>query len=379
MEKAKSIAKKVFGHLLFIIIFGIFGYFLGMFIGKYADSPIYILVWLAVAFIVYFSQLILHEAGHYLFGRLSGYSFVSFRIGNYTWIKEHGKLVLKKFKIPGTGGQCLMMPPEEDENGDIYALYHMGGVLVNLIFAIAGVLIYVIGSNVNVKAFGFILAGISGISVLTNGIPLKINGVANDGYNLFLLKKDKTARRSAHIMLKTNGLRSLGVRMKEMPYTWFVLPEDVDLSNTMHATIRIMEGNWFYDNMQFEEARICYETLLNQSEKLLDIHKLELECEILFIELIGQQREEIIKEFYTKKLKKYMKTMAVFDINKKKLQYVLCLYEKGDNWEEKLEKIYEEAIKLKDTYPIKAEVEAEMEVFDFLRAPKQILKELEQN
>ena len=75
-------------------------------------------LWLALAIVLYILQLILHEAGHYLFGRLTGYTFVSFRIDNYTWIKENGKLVLKRFKIPGTGGQCLMMPPKEDINGD---------------------------------------------------------------------------------------------------------------------------------------------------------------------------------------------------------------------------------------------------------------------
>ena len=73
--------------------------------------------------------------------------------------------------------------------------------------------------------------------------------------------------------------------------------------------------------------------------------------------------------------------MATFDINKKKLQYVLCLYEKenSEDREEQLEKIYNEAVKLTKTYPIKAEVKAEMEVFEFLRATKQIFAELEQN
>ena len=81
------------------------------------------MIWIVIAFIICFSQIILHEVGHYLFGKLSGYQFVSFRVGNYTWIRENGKLTLKKFKIPGTGGQCLMMPPQKDEKGDIYTLY----------------------------------------------------------------------------------------------------------------------------------------------------------------------------------------------------------------------------------------------------------------
>ena len=338
------------------------------------------MIWLIIAYSIYFSQLILHEAGHYLFGKLSGYQFVSFRVGNYTWIRENGKLTLKKFKIPGTGGQCLMMPPKKDEKGNIYTLYHMGGVFVNFIFSLFGGLLYVMSGNENIKIFGFLLCLIAGTATLMNGIPLKVNGMGNDGYNFFLLKKDKIARRSAYIVLKANGLQTLGVRIKEMPYEWFVLPESADLSNTMNATLRIMEGNWFYDNMKFDEARVCYETLLQHSECLMNIHKMELECEVLFIELIGQKREEVIHKLYTKKLKNYIKKMATFDINKKKLQYVLCLYEKenSEDREEQLEKIYNEAVKLTKTYPIKAEVKAEMEVFEFLRATKQIFAQLEE-
>ncbi len=378
MKKIMKTLKKIVGTVLFIAIGAVFGFFLGVFVGTYADSPVYIFLWLALAVVLYYLQLIFHEAGHYLFGRLTGYTFVSFRIGSYTWVKQDGKLVLKKFKIPGTGGQCLMMPPEKDENGDIYVLYHMGGVIVNIIFTILGLFIFALCSNINVKAFGVILAFTAGITAITNGVPLKFGGIANDGYNVYMLSKDKVSRRSTYIMLKVNGLLTQGVRMKEMPYEWFVLPEGADLSNSSNATIRIMEGNWFFDRLQFEEAKTCYETLLDDSIKLLDVHKMELECEVLFFELLNMRREEVIKELYTRKMKSYIKTMSTVSINKKRLQYALCLYEKKEGWEKELDKIYEEALKLKETYPVKAEVEGEMEVFEFLRAPKQIFAELEQ-
>ncbi len=379
MKKAKEMIKKFLASAVFMIVCGGLGFLLGMFIAKTSAHPIFIIVWMAVAVILYLLQIILHEAGHFLFGKLSGYTFVSFRVGNYTWIKEDGKYVIKKFKIPGTAGQCLMMPPETDENGNIFTLYHMGGVLVNLFFTLIGILLFVLSENPNVQAFGFILGLVAGVTALSNGIPFKAGGVANDGYNVLLLKKDKIARRSTYIMLKVNGLLTQGIRMKEMPYEWFVLPEEADLSNSMNATIRIMEGNWFFDKMQFEEAKVCYETLLQKPEQLLEVHKMELECEMLFFELIGQQRKEVIEELYTKKLKSYVKTMSPFTLNKKRLQYALCLYEKKSGWEAELEKIYEEALKVKDTYPVKAEAEGEMEVIDFLRAPKQIFAEWEEN
>lgn len=378
MKKVQNAVKRLLGIVLLMAVGAVFGYFLGEFAGNYGKGPFSILGWFAVTVLLYCTQLIFHEAGHYLFGRLTGYTFVSFRIGDFTWIreKESGKLLLKKYKLPGTGGQCLMMPPKEDEAGNVFVLYHMGGVLVNLFFTGIGIFLYIQGKIVNIKAFGAILAFVAGISALSNGIPLKINGMVNDGYNILMLKRDKTARRSTAVMLRVNALLTQGVRMKEMPYEWFVLPEDADLSNASNATIRIMEGNWFFDKLQFEEAKTCYETLLQDSVGLLEIHKLELQCELLFFELIGLQREEVIKELYTRKLKSYIKTMSSVYINKKRLQYVLCLYERRADWEKELETIYQEAVKLGETYPIQAEVESEMEVFDFLRASKQIFAAL---
>jgi len=75
-------------------------------VGIFAGS----IVCTLVAFIL---QIVLHEGGHLLFGLLSGYRFVSFRIFNWTLIRQEGKFRLKRFGIAGTGGQCLMLPPDK--------------------------------------------------------------------------------------------------------------------------------------------------------------------------------------------------------------------------------------------------------------------------
>ena len=62
-----------------------------------------------VMYVCMFIQIVIHEAGHLVFGRLTGYEFVSFRIGSFMWIKEEGKLKLKRYSLAGTGGQCLMI------------------------------------------------------------------------------------------------------------------------------------------------------------------------------------------------------------------------------------------------------------------------------
>ena len=50
-------------------------------------------------------QIVIHEAGHLIFGLLSGYQFCSFRILILMWIRSEGRIRLKRLSIAGTGGQ----------------------------------------------------------------------------------------------------------------------------------------------------------------------------------------------------------------------------------------------------------------------------------
>ena len=71
------------------------------------------LVVIYISFLLsYFLQIVVHEAGHLVFGLLTGYQYSSFRIGSFMWVKLDGKIRLKRYSMSGTGGQCLMAPPD---------------------------------------------------------------------------------------------------------------------------------------------------------------------------------------------------------------------------------------------------------------------------
>ena len=75
----------------------------------------------------------IHELGHLVCGLLSGYKFVSFRIFNFTLLKENGKFKIKKFAIAGTGGQCILTPPDLPLEKIPIGWYNIGGVVANII------------------------------------------------------------------------------------------------------------------------------------------------------------------------------------------------------------------------------------------------------
>ena len=95
-----------------------------------------------IIFAAYFIQAIIHELGHLVFGLLTGYKFISFRIGNVMFIKERGKLRTKLYNVVGTGGQCLMMPPPWKENLPT-VLYNFGGCILNFITSAVFLIIFI--------------------------------------------------------------------------------------------------------------------------------------------------------------------------------------------------------------------------------------------
>lgn len=69
---------------------------------------------IVLVFLGCYLNIIIHELGHIVFGKLSGYEFISYRVGSLMLLKRDGKFVWKRYAIPGTGGQVVMRPAKKD-------------------------------------------------------------------------------------------------------------------------------------------------------------------------------------------------------------------------------------------------------------------------
>ena len=112
-------------------------------------------------------------------------------------MKENGKLVSKRLKIAGTGGQCLMAPPEMVDGKFPVVLYNMGGSVMNLLVSLLFVPVLIATPKGGFLAlFSFLMIGMGIISGLGNGIPLHTKTIDNDGYNAISIGKSKDAMRA---------------------------------------------------------------------------------------------------------------------------------------------------------------------------------------
>lgn len=324
-----------------------------------------LLLFLAVVTAIY-AQIIIHEVGHLVFGLNTGYQFVSFRVGNLTLIKRSGKYMLKRYYVPGTGGQCFMMPPESSDNNLPYKLYNLGGVIFNFIssiIAILLVLLFDLPVFLNVFFLSFAIFGL--IFGILNGIPMKISGIANDGYNIRLLNNDKISRKAFHLQLKVNGLQSEGIRIKDMPENWFELPDDANMNNNLNLSIKILKSSWYMDQLRFDEARQCLESIEPYKNNLIGLYQKERDCELLFLEIIGNCRPDIIASLYTDEIKKYIEQYSKYMFSKKRILYTYTIAVENDK--QRADKIFNEAIKMQDKYPLLGEAESELEIMEYVR------------
>ena len=110
MLVSNSFILAILSSFLGLLISAATGFFCGYAILDYVDKlgltlPLALLALASGFALLAFSmllQIIIHEAGHLLFGLISGYHFVSFRIGSYILVKgPEDKLSLKRFHLAG--------------------------------------------------------------------------------------------------------------------------------------------------------------------------------------------------------------------------------------------------------------------------------------
>lgn len=373
-EKAasESTRKKSIGFVILLLAGVLCGYGAAMLFGgslpdeaKGTTILLHFLWFMLSIYISMLLQIIAHESGHLIAGLRSGYRFVSFRIGKLTIISINGKLRLKRFSITGTAGQCLMKPPKAKDYRFPYILYNLGGSIGNIIVSlICLVLYYICPDNIYLAIFLACIFILGIVFALTNGIPMRLGGIANDGYNAYSLGKDSYALRSIWIQLTVNALLAEGTRLRDMPEEWFDFDRQNALNNPIICSLGVLRCAYLFDKMMFDEARELTIYLEKDAPGILELQRKELRCDLLFYELIGARRSDVIERLYNKNMKKYIKASGCYPSRKRLMYAYELLYMKNQKAAVKQLTAFEKLVK---TYPYSAELDTEREMITYIR------------
>ena len=367
-KKKKVKWQQYIGMVFFVLMGAACGLLMVMYIDKFTtqrtihEEVLSLIGLLLVMYVAILVQMIVHEAGHLVFGLLSGYKFSSFRIFSFMWVKEDDKIRLRRFSIAGTGGQCLMTPPDMVDGKIPVVFYNLGGALMNIIVGVVSLGLFFFFENVPFLSTVMLMFAVIGfILALMNGIPMRLGTVDNDGYNAFALTRNAEAMRSFWVQMKTNEQIAKGVRLMDMPDEWFAVPSDEAMKNSMVVVLGVFACNRLMDAHKFEETDTLMAHIQEIDSGIVDLHRRLMVCDQMYVEMITENRREILEGMLDKEQKKFMKSMKNFP-SVLRTEYVYALLCEKDTV--KADKVKNQFEKCAKTYPYQNDVQSERELME---------------
>lgn len=126
--------------------------------------------------------IFIHELGHLIFGLMSGYHFLLFRIWKLAIVRPSTGYRFRIVKKPDSFGQCIMYPPRIDKNPKIMI---SGGFIFNLL---AGVLFLASSIFINDYIFLNIVKITGSINIIYAIIEYASKYETDDGQKLINMK-----------------------------------------------------------------------------------------------------------------------------------------------------------------------------------------------
>ena len=335
--------------------------------------PLFLHLFLAMVFAV-IVQIAVHEAGHLVGGLMSDYRFVSYRVGSFALIRRDGsfalirrdgKFMFKRFGIAGTGGQCLMLPPDRPIEQIRTMPYDLGGVVANLLLSVLCVIVLLCVDLYFSYAVYPVMMAIAGFGLAAlNGIPININGMPNDGMQAVMLRKDMVTKRVLFTLLKAYALVQDGMRPRDLPVEWFDYEFDSENVNPLIVNMLAMKIGVLLDCMEWEEARELCAALLEKENHIPVIFLFEFRCEYVFTLLVTGEKAKAAEIYADKTLQAYIRqTQEIMPSRQRLLCAVSLLL---DNDRAKAEEIAAKVERNREQYISLGEAISELEIMKSL-------------
>lgn len=339
--------KTFFKLLVFYLVMIIIGVLLGLFAsyinfdlsGVFTKRGLISLIILFYPILVF--SVFVHELGHLVFGLSTGYRFVSFRILSFMIKKENNRFVIKKFKLKGTLGQCLLEATEN--NKENMFLYNAGGVFFNLIAGFLFIpLLVIFQSDLLFLPISFLII-MNFIFVYINWANIK--GATNDGNNYRELKRSSMSRKAFYELLSMNKANNEGFDLRDMHFGIDFL--ELDLKENIQVNYAIYLVLYFHLLLEMEKAKSIIEEILkvyphkNNTLSLMALSNKHFQ-DYYFDETEKTNNPKIIQLYKQKNIDPMMNLFNLY-----------IEYKKTNIYDLKLEKIYNETFESSPSLGIK--------------------------
>ncbi len=297
--------------LLFVAIGAISGYASSRLLVGTTDFGfwMFMALELSVLFLCVLLHIFVHELGHLIFGLATGYRFSSFRIFSLTILHTGDEWKLKRYKIPGTAGQCLMAVPTGDRLP--YQLYNAGGALANIVVSVIAVGFASLFHNVVEIVFPMLMLTVTGLlSAVTNLVPLP-SGIPNDGMNLLSMSRSEIERQAFRSQLLISEQLANGTALPDMPDTWFTLPAETDWNAPLSSGIASLNADRLAASGALSQAKSWCSDILNQAPDMPLFYRNALQLTAMLCEMAENGYSDTCRAWYTRDFAKYVKSTTM--------------------------------------------------------------------
>lgn len=332
---------------------------LGIDVFRYNHSTGYIIkifiLFILSTLIFLLAHIFIHEIGHGIFGYLTGYKLLFFRIGRTTIVMEKGKWIKKKMSIPGTLGQCMMEPPMADGDKFPFILYNIGGSILNYFLALVAIVISLNPQNISKEAYIIVIVfAFMGIFVGTmNILPFRIGYISNDGYNAYIMAKFPPARLAYLELMKCHDEIQRGKRLADIKLEKV---DSFDYEAPMVCAYWILQAQIHIAQGSFIKGEGIARDILKSPLKVYPYYRAEAGSVGLFAAIMRDAPKETIDQLYETKVKRHLITKGMGP-EKLRIRYAYELLVEGNR--EAADKTLIEFEKAAKDYPVDEEIKAE--------------------
>ncbi len=229
--------------------------------------------------------IIIHELGHLVFGKISGYEFISFRFLFLIIYKIEDQYKIKFVPfLPTLVGQCLMKYPEYDNNTP-YKLFNYGGLIFSYSYSFL-MLVMTLNADDDLTKL-FLISGflISMIINLSNSIVEK--NMVNDLSNVNEIENNLISKKSFFYQLDVIGMLQQGKYFNDAIC-------DIDLEELdFSIPIQIASALFMYyskmEILKYEEGYKIISLMYDNLYKINNIYKDTILYTYLFHKIVYQK------------------------------------------------------------------------------------------
>lgn len=249
-------------------------------------------------FVVFFISVTIHEVGHLLGGKISGFKFDSLVVGLLYFYKENNKLKFKLNRLTSLNffsGHCFMIPNQGFESFNPFWIT-LGGVLLNFLTTL---LLFIIIENIELNEFLMSwlrpLIIVNFVIGLGNLIPLKFPQ-QTDGYNMMKSLQSKEYKRGVYVAFILDKELKEGKRFKDFDFDLLFVEPSVKINSFFVAFLVMIYAYHLADKGEHEAAmkefnRFDFKLLLYEM-------RCEVKCEMLYYYLIYNFDVKKCQELY---------------------------------------------------------------------------------